>query len=99
MVEGMKDETTVLPALLSAEALRQRLRPNLGARSFRNWLWRAITDQGFPKGVRIGERSCAWREDEVLAWLESRERGGRFDGKRPASAAGPGRRHSAGART
>jgi hypothetical protein len=78
----MRDETTVLPALLSAEALRQRLRPNLSAGSFRNWLWRAITEQSFPKGVRIGERSCAWREDEVLAWLESRERGGRFDGRR-----------------
>ncbi len=76
------DQTTVLPALLSAEALRLRLRPGLSKGSWRNWLWRAICDQGFPKGVRIGERTCAWREDEVLAWLEGRERGGRFDGMR-----------------
>jgi len=78
----MKDQTTILPALLSAESLRQRLRPTLGPASWRNWLWRAVTEWGFPKAVRIGERTCAWREDEVLAWLQTRERGGRFDGRR-----------------
>jgi len=82
------DQTTVLPALLSAEALRLRLRPGLSKGSWRNWLWRAITEQDFPKAVRIGDRICAWREDEVLKWLEGRERGGRFDGvRRSASAA------------
>ncbi len=26
----------------------------------------------FPRSVRIGARSVAWRESEVLAWIESR---------------------------
>ncbi len=30
----------------------------------------------FPRRVRIGANSIAWFEDEVIAWLESRERGG-----------------------
>jgi len=80
-----KDQTTILPPLLSADALRQRLRPELSPGSWRNWLWRAISEWGFPKAVRIGERTCAWREDEVMRWLESRERGGRFDGRRKAT--------------
>ena len=83
--EPRGDQTTLLPALLSAEALRLRLRPTLNKASFRNWLWHAICDMGFPKGIRIGLRSCSWREDEVLRWLESRERGGRFDGVRRAA--------------
>jgi hypothetical protein len=81
----MKDQTTILPALLTAESLRQRLKPTLKPGSWRNWLWRAITEQSFPLGVRIGKRTCAWREDEVLAWLEACERGGRFDGRRRES--------------
>lgn len=28
--------------------------------------------QGFPVPVRIGSRAVAWREHEVLAWIESR---------------------------
>lgn len=28
--------------------------------------------QGFPAPVRIGNRAVAWREHEVLAWIESR---------------------------
>lgn len=28
--------------------------------------------QGFPAPVRIGSRAVAWREHEVLAWIESR---------------------------
>ncbi len=74
--------TSALPTLLTTGELHRRLRPELSPASWRNWLWRAITAQGFPKAVRIGERTCAWREDEVLAWLEARERGGRFDGRR-----------------
>lgn len=27
---------------------------------------------GFPAPVRIGARAVAWRESEVLAWIESR---------------------------
>ncbi|MGH7909872.1 MAG: helix-turn-helix transcriptional regulator [Thermodesulfobacteriota bacterium] len=30
----------------------------------------------FPQRVRIGPNSVGWFEDEVLAWLESRTRGG-----------------------
>lgn len=28
--------------------------------------------QGFPAPVRIGNRAVAWREHEVLSWIESR---------------------------
>ena len=30
--------------------------------------------QGFPVPVRIGCRAVAWREHEVLAWIESRSK-------------------------
>lgn len=32
--------------------------------------------QGFPVPVRIGCRAVAWREHEVLAWIESRAKVG-----------------------
>jgi hypothetical protein len=82
--------TPSLPSLFSSSALRQRLQPGLALGSWRNWLKQAIRKHGFPAGVRIGDRAVAWREDEVLAWLESRPRGGRFDGRRRRSCAEPG---------
>jgi len=75
--------TIVVPLLLDAEALRQRLRANLTKGSWRNWLARVTKSQGFPKPLCLGSRgSLAWDENEVLAWLQERRRGGRFDGRR-----------------
>ena len=31
-------------------------------------------DPDFPKPIRLGKRAVGWRESEVIAWLESRER-------------------------
>ena len=81
----MEQTRTVVPVLLNVEALRQRLKPHLKPTTFHNWLNRASAHYGFPQGLRLGERTRAWREDEVMAWLESRERGGRFDGRRATS--------------
>lgn len=35
---------------------------------------RLYTMPGFPKALQLGERSVAWRSDEVEAWVESRPR-------------------------
>jgi len=37
-------------------------------------LRRWIAEQGFPAGVQLGPNSVAWREDEIEAWLASRQR-------------------------
>ena len=45
----------------------------------RSTLWRRIRDGSFPAGFRLGgrgSRCVGWREGDVLAWLESRERVG-----------------------
>jgi predicted DNA-binding transcriptional regulator AlpA len=73
---------SALPVLLVSESLRLRLHPEMKTRSWKNWLWNAIKNHGFPKGLRLGARAVSWREDEVLRWVESRVRGGRFDGRR-----------------
>jgi hypothetical protein len=76
------DDTQTVPVLLDVNALRQRLKPHLKPTSFHTWLQAAIVRYDFPQGLRLGERTRAWRADEVVAWLESRARGGRFDGRR-----------------
>ena len=51
--------------------------PDLRARGIINnrmTLRRWIADHGFPAAVQLGPNSVAWREDEVEAWLASRER-------------------------
>ena len=30
----------------------------------------------FPKPLKTGTRGVAWKEDEVIAWIDSRPRGG-----------------------
>ena len=41
----------------------------------RSTLYQALKDD-FPKPIRVGKRSVRWFEDEIAAWMESRERGG-----------------------
>ena len=38
----------------------------------RSGLYRDLSEGKFPAPVKIGERSVAWREADVLAWQESR---------------------------
>jgi predicted DNA-binding transcriptional regulator AlpA len=85
----MEDNATgsaSLPRFLSRRILHEHLRPGLSARAFDNWLLKATRLWGFPQPVRLGARSVAWSDVDVAAWVASRPRGGRFDGKR-----GPGR--------
>ena len=42
----------------------------------RSTLYEAMTDDDFPKPIRVRKRSVRWFEDEVVEWMESRERGG-----------------------
>lgn len=51
-----------LPAVLEATGLS------------RSALNRAVKSGAFPQPVKLGERSIAWRSDEVSAWIESRAR-------------------------
>jgi prophage regulatory protein len=40
----------------------------------RTSLWAKSKSGHFPKPIKTGPGSIAWRSDEVLAWIESRER-------------------------
>ena len=40
----------------------------------RTTLRRWIADHGFPPGVQLGPNSIAWREEEIEAWVASRQR-------------------------
>ena len=42
----------------------------------RSMLYEAMTTRGFPRPVLVSKRAVRWFEDEVLAWMETRERGG-----------------------
>ena len=51
--------------LLSARQIAARLAVS------RPMIYALVRDHGFPHPLKIGARS-AWREDEVLAWIEQR---------------------------
>ena len=52
----------------------------------RSSLYEAMAKHNFPRPIRITARTVRWFEDEVLAWMESRERGGpRPDAPPPSS--------------
>lgn len=53
----------------------------------RTSLWRREKAGTFPRRVRTGERGCGYKLSELLAWLESLERGpGRFEPSRGTDA-------------
>jgi predicted DNA-binding transcriptional regulator AlpA len=60
--------------LLDRDMLRDLVGHGLKWAAFSNWLSRATKESDFPRPVRIGPRAVCWREDEVLAWVESRPR-------------------------
>ena len=39
-------------------------------------MYRDIAKGAFPRPRRLGARSVAWREDEVLEWMETRPKAG-----------------------
>lgn len=40
----------------------------------RTTLWKKSTSGEFPKPIKLGRNSIAWRSDEVMNWIDSRER-------------------------
>lgn len=40
----------------------------------RSTLYAAIRTGKFPKAVALGERSVAWRSDEIEAWINERRK-------------------------
>lgn len=40
----------------------------------RTTLWKKSNSGDFPRPVKLGNNSIAWRSDEVMAWIEARER-------------------------
>ncbi len=40
----------------------------------RTTLWAKCKSGEFPRPIKLGNNSIAWRSDEVLAWIEARER-------------------------
>lgn len=40
----------------------------------RTTIWAMCKNGTFPAPCKIGKSAIAWRSDEVLAWIESRER-------------------------
>ena len=40
----------------------------------RSSIYRLESTGDFPKRVRLSERACAWRENELLDWIDSRPR-------------------------
>jgi predicted DNA-binding transcriptional regulator AlpA len=83
MIPNMSEIVTAVPTMLSARALHRLLRADLSTQSFRNYLHRVMKSEGFPRPLRLGSRGAlAWPENEIVAWLASRQRGGGFDGAR-----------------
>jgi predicted DNA-binding transcriptional regulator AlpA len=61
--------------------MSQRLLPfrDLKARGIvSNWptLLRWIENEGFPAGIKLGPNSRAWPEDQIEAWVASRQKAG-----------------------
>ena len=41
----------------------------------RSWILQKVKDGKFPKPLRLSPRAVAWREREILEWIESCELG------------------------
>lgn len=60
-----------VPTYLSLPDVADRL--GVDRKTLRRWAADGVN--GCPPAVRLGDRSLFFREDAVLLWLESRERG------------------------
>ena len=49
----------------------KEIRQLLGGIS-KSTLWRWISENQFPRPLKLGERAVGWRESTVEAWLDSR---------------------------
>lgn len=56
-------------------------------------LWAMVKSGGFPKPIKLSPRVTAWKEHEVLAWLQSRESDGTGDGMLISDAAKQSNNH------
>lgn len=62
--------------LTSGELLtRQEVMDRLGVRSA-STIWNWTADLGFPKPIQITKRSLVFRWDDIVKWLDARERAG-----------------------
>lgn len=80
------DTNSRIPRMLDRGQLYQLLGRGQKRGSFDNWLWRVTRDKAFPRPVAISDRRVAWRDDEVLAWLEAQPRSDRTRSPRPVMA-------------
>lgn len=68
-MQHQANEAAAIPRLLSEEQVRDLT--GLGRTS----IWQYSKTGEFPRPLKLVGRRIAWREDEVLAWIESRPRG------------------------
>lgn len=38
----------------------------------RSWILKKVKEGHFPKPIKLSERAIAWRESEILQWIEQR---------------------------
>ena len=51
-----------------------RMNELTGIVGFKAWnVYRLIREGDFPPPVKIGGRAVAWRESDIVSWIESRE--------------------------
>ena len=72
----MREETLVthtFPARIAQRKL-MRLKNVLEATGLtRSTLYRKIANETFPRPVHIGDRAVAWRESDVVRWMDEQE--------------------------
>lgn len=62
------NQTTQPPAYLRLADMRVRYRVSGST----IWKWAADPESGFPRAVKLGPNTTAWRLAELLAWEASR---------------------------
>ena len=71
--------TTTAPTLASLRYIRER--QLLDVLPFgKTTLWKMVGEGNFPKPIKLSDRITAWKEHEVIAWLQDREAVGISDG-------------------
>ncbi|MDA8740769.1 AlpA family transcriptional regulator [Rhodobacteraceae bacterium] len=38
----------------------------------RSWILQKVNEGKFPKPIKLGDRANAWRESDIIEWIESR---------------------------
>lgn len=63
----MSATTTTAPALLRPREVFRRVALS------RTTVWRRVREGSFPQPVNLGPKRIAWREADVVAWIEAQE--------------------------